>query len=110
MEDAFGLPRGTLSGSRQYPGRVVLRLVDVAAPGEPRVGVASFDPHFPGSFPFRVADPTYARALFEGIRPHALPRFFHVGLVVEDDDALARMLVEHGARVRLEIVHYEGAL
>ena len=110
MEDAFGLPRSTLAASRKYPGRVVLRLVDAAAPGEARVGVASFDPHFPGSFPFKVADPTYARALFEGIRPHALPKFSHVGLVVEDDAALVAMLVEHGAKVRLEIVHYEGAL
>lgn len=110
IEDAFGLPRSTLTVSRRYPGRALLRLVDVAAPAEARVGVASFDPCFPGSFPFRVADPTFARALFEGMRPHALAKFSHVGLVVEDDAALVEMLVAHGAKVRLEIVHYEGAL
>ena len=110
VEAAFGLPRGTLAATRKYPDRVVLRLVDAGAPGESRVGVASFDPHFPGAFPFRVADPTFARAVFEGFRPHALPKFSHVGLVVEDDAALTRLLIEHGAKARLEIVHHEGAL
>lgn len=110
LEEAFGLPKGTLAASRSYQGRVVVRLCDPAAPGDARVGVASFDPQFPGAFPFKVADPTLARPLFEGIRPHALPSYSHVGIVAEDDAALTRVLVELGAEVRLEIVHFEGAL
>lgn len=110
LEGAFGLPKGTLASSRAYPDRVVLRLRDTAVPGDLRVGLASFDPHFPGSFPFRVGEPPLARALLEAIRPHALPRFSHVGAVIEDDDALTRLLLDHGAVARLEIVHYEGKL
>ena len=110
LEAAFGTPKGTLASSRKYQGRVVLRLVDPAAPGEARVGMASFDPHFPGAFPFRVAHPTLARPLFEAIQPHALPEHSHVGLVVEDDAALTDLLLQHGAEEKLRIVHYEGKL
>lgn len=110
LEAAFGLPAGTLGAARRVPDRVIVRLVDAASPGEARVGVASFDPHHPGAFPFRVAEPTFARALFEGIRPHARPGDDHVGVVVEDDAALTALLVAHGARPHLEIVHYVGPL
>lgn len=110
LDEAFGLAKGTLAGTRAGPDRVVVRLVDPADPGEARVGVAAFNPHFPGAFPFKVAEPALARPLLEATRPYALPRFAHVGVVVEDDAPLARMLVEHGAEVRLEIVHYEGEL
>lgn len=110
LDEAFGLARGTLSGTRAGLDRVVVRLVDPAAPGEARVGVAAFNPHHPGAFPFKVAEPALARPLLEAMRPHALPRFAHVGVVVEDDAPLARMLVERGAEVRLEIVHYDGEL
>lgn len=110
LEAAFRMPKGTLGASRGQLGRVILRLVDPAAPDDARVGVASFDPEFPGAFPFKVADPTLARPLFEAMRPHALPKYAHVGIVAEDDGALVRLLIERGAEVRLEIVHYEGDL
>jgi GNAT superfamily N-acetyltransferase len=110
LEAAFRLPKSTLATSRSYAGRVIVRLVDPAAADEARVGVASFDVEFPGAFPFRVADPTLGRSLLEAMRPHALPKHSNVGVVVEDDAALARLLIEHGAEVRLEIVHYEGEL
>ncbi len=110
IETAFDLPLGRLAASRKLPGRVVLRLLDPRAPDDARVGVASFDPNFPGSFPFRLAEPTLARAMLEAIRPHALPAHDHLGLVVEDDAPLARFLLERGASRRMEIVHYRGAL
>lgn len=110
LEAAFGLPAGTLLAARKVPDRVIVRLVDAAAPAAARVGVASFDPHFPGAFPFRVADPTFARALLEGIRPHARPGDSQVGVVVEDDAALVALLAAHGAKAHLEIVHYAGDL
>ncbi len=110
LEAAFDLAPGSLAASRKYAGRAVLRLVDTAAPDEAKVGLASFDPHFPGAFPFRVAHPSLARALLEAMRPHALPQHEHVGLVVEDDAELSRSLVAHGATVRMEILHFRGAL
>lgn len=69
-----------------------------------------FDPDFPGAFPFRVAAPTLARPLLEALRPHARPGVDAVGLVVEDDDALAALLVAAGATVRARMVQYEGPL
>ena len=110
LEAAFDLPTGRLAAGRKYPGRVVLRLIDPAAPSEARVGVASFDPHFPGSFPFRVAEPSFARALLEAMRPHALPAHDHVGVVVEDHAELTSALVAHGATIKMEILHYRGDL
>lgn len=110
LEAAFDLAPGSLAASRAFPGRAVVRLVDPMAPEEPRVGLASFDPHFPGAFPFRVAHPSFARLLLEAMKPHARPEHEHVGLVIEDDAELVRMLLAHGATVRMEILHYRGAL
>lgn len=110
VEAAFGMVTGTLTAALAQAWKVVLRLVDPAAPEAARVGVASFDPHFPGAFPFRVGRPSYARALLDAMRANATPEHSFVGLVVEDDAALTRHLVEHGATVRMEILHFRGAL
>ncbi|MBK8258450.1 MAG: GNAT family N-acetyltransferase [Polyangiaceae bacterium] len=110
LEAAFGLPKKTLSNARSAAGRIILRLEDLNDAANHRVGVASFDPGFPGSFPFRVAHPSYARALFEAMKPHARPEFSHIGAVVEDDAALTQSLLDHGAETRLRIVHFEGHL
>lgn len=110
LEAAFDLPTGRITSGRKYPGRVILRLVDPGAPAEARVGVASFDPHFPGAFPFRVAEPSFARAMLEAMRPHALPEHDHVSVMVEDHAELTRALLDHGATVKLEVLHYRGKL
>jgi GNAT superfamily N-acetyltransferase len=109
VEAACKLPGGMLTTQRGTPGRALLALVDPAI-GDGFFGVASFDVHFPGAFPFRVAEPMLARALLAAMRPHALPEHANVGVVVEDDAELTRLLVTHGAKVHLEIVHYTGPL
>lgn len=110
LEAAFRLPAGQVAAARARPGLVLLRLVDPAAPDDARVGFASYDPKFPGAFPFRVADPTLAAPLLEAIRPHELPGTPHMQLVVEDDDALAQLLTDAGATVRLTALHMAGAV
>jgi len=110
IEAAFGMVAGTISAARAQPWKVVLRLVDSVAPDDVRAGVASFDPRFPGAFPFRVGHPSLARVLLDGMRAHALPEHSSVGVVVEDDAELTRHLVAHGATVRMDILHFRGML
>ncbi|MDX2012352.1 MAG: GNAT family N-acetyltransferase [Myxococcaceae bacterium] len=98
------LPRGSLAMHRGIAGRV-LRGVR----GQGRiVGAAVFVPSFPGAYPFRADDLAVARALLEGLRPVASSPVMNV--VVEGQAALAEGLVAHGAVVRLEILHLEGAV
>jgi GNAT superfamily N-acetyltransferase len=109
IEGAFGLPDGQIAAARARGGLVLLRLVDPAALGDPRVGFASFDPIF-GAFPFRVADPALAAPLLDAIRPHARPDPPYTQLMIEDDEVLTRALLEAGATVRLRAVHLRGAV
>lgn len=50
-----------------------------------------------------------AQPLLLAMRKH-VPADEYVNLVVEDDPRLSELLERAGARVRLEIVHMEGAL
>jgi len=109
IEVAFDLPRGQLAGGRDA-GRVLLRLLDPAEPEALGLGFASFNPAFPGAFPFRVADPRYAAPLLAGLRPHARPDLPTVGIVAEADPALTALLVGHGATIHLEFCHFSGQL
>jgi GNAT superfamily N-acetyltransferase len=106
VEQAFTLPKGQLADGRRR-GRVLRWLCGAA--GEPK-GLAVFDPDFPGAYPFRVRDVRDARALFEALEPSARPQHDHLGVVAEDDPELVSLLTGFGARVRLEFVHFEGAL
>lgn len=110
IEAAFGVPTGRIQDTRQKAGWVPLRLVDKADPAQPRVGLACFNPAFPGAFPFRVAHPSYARALLDAMKPHALPEHDSVGIVVEDDAALKQVMVDAGARIRFELFHMSGPI
>jgi len=110
LEAAFHLPAGQIASARARPDVVLLRLADPAAPEDARVGFASYDPKFPGAFPFRVGHPTLAAPLLEAIRRHELPGAPHMQLVVENDDALAELLVQAGATVRLRALHMAGDL
>lgn len=109
IEVAFTLPPGQLASLRDKPGRTNLRLHDPADPTRVALGFASFNPDFPGAYPFRVADPKLARPLLLALRPHARPGTF-MQLVAEDDDALHALLVSVGATLRLEIAHLRGDL
>ena len=110
VEDAFGLPAGQLAAARARGGLVLLRLVDPAAPGDARVGIASFDPAFPGAFPFRVAAPALAAPLLDALQPYARPEPPYMQVVIEDDAALTRALIDAGATVRLSALHLRGAI
>lgn len=106
---AFDLPPGQLAALRGDPARVHLRLQGRSDPADLGLGFASFDPNFPGAYPFRVARPGLAPALLRALRPHAVPGTF-MQLVVEDDDALRARLLAAGARLRLDILHLRGLL
>lgn len=109
IEAAFAMPAGQIAEARKRPELVLLRLVDPSAPDDAGVGFAAYDPHFPGAFPFRVADPTLAASLLAAIRPHELPDTPHMQLVSEDD-ALSELLRAAGAIVRLTALHMAGEL
>jgi hypothetical protein len=109
IEAAFALPVGLIERCRAR-GTVLLRLVDPATPEDARAGFASYDPHFPGAAPFRVGHPALAAPLLEAIRPHEPPDAPHMQVMVEDDEPLARALIEAGASVRLRALHMAGDL
>lgn len=108
IEAAFTLPPGQLASLRGKPRRVTLRLHD-PDPTAPPPGFASFDPDFPGAYPFRVARPGLARPLLIALRPHARPGT-SMQLVIEDDEPLYHRLLAVGAALRLEIAHLRGDL
>lgn len=107
LETAFQITRGRLSQARST-GRRVIRLLDPANPERAWVGLACFDPSFPGAFPFAVARPSLARPLLDAVREHALPQYDHVRLVAEGDPALVDALTAVGGEVVLELFHLEG--
>jgi GNAT superfamily N-acetyltransferase len=111
VESSMRLMSGQLHVARSAAGRVLMMLEEHAdsAPSEV-VGVAVFDPLFPGAFPFAVARPELAWSLLRALRPYARPDDAFIGLVVEDQPALAAALIAAGAVVRLETIHMKGPL
>lgn len=110
LERAMDLPAGQLANLRRTAARVDLRLLDPADPRNLGLGLASFDPTFPGAFPFRVARPALARPLLTGMRAHASPDRDHVQIVLEGDQPLVDRLVALGAAIHLAFVHLKGPL
>jgi ribosomal protein S18 acetylase RimI-like enzyme len=110
LEVAFQVLRGRLENHRAR-GRVLLQLVDPARPEGPPLGLASFDPSWPGAFPFRVARPALAAPLLDALRAHARPSETSLRVVVERDAALIATLRDPGgATVIFELVHMSGAV
>jgi ribosomal protein S18 acetylase RimI-like enzyme len=105
LEAAFRMPSGQLSQTRALPNRVVLSAWDAGNP----VGVACFDPNFPGAFPFHARDLGVTRVLVDECARHA-PGAPFMQVVVDGHEALARQLLAAGATLRLETVHYQGPL
>jgi GNAT superfamily N-acetyltransferase len=106
LEDRFSLPRGQLTESRRL-GRTVFEAMSPV--GESILGLAVFNVSFPGAFPFRVVDPRVARDLLTAMRL-MVPDHETVTLVTEDDEALATLLLQVGAVLKMEIVHMTGTL
>ncbi|MBL8715649.1 MAG: GNAT family N-acetyltransferase [Myxococcales bacterium] len=106
VEHRFDLPKGQLSAARALPGRVLVTLLEA----DVVVGFASFDPAFPGAFPFRVATAAHARPLLEALRAHAAPDDDWVSVVVDDGPLVQQALLAAGGEVRLQILHLAGPL
>jgi len=112
IEAALGLLSGQLAMLRAQ-GRAIF----VAYDGDAPVGLAPFDPAFPGAFPFRARDASTVRALCAEMRAVARPelhaegwRKLGVQIVIEADEALVGVLVAAGAEVSLHTVLMEGEL
>ncbi len=110
LEQAFDLPAGQLAWFRTVTGQVLAVLLDQNSTGGSPVGFARFDPGFPGAFPFKVREPAAARALLEGLRPHALPGADRLHLLVEDQPDLVELLCGAGAVRTIELIHMRGPI
>lgn len=106
IESDFKLHVGQIASVRARQGRVPLALWA----GGGCVGVACFDPRFPGAAPFRVKGDAYLGDLIDAMRPHALSEPPHVSLLVEDDEALTARLLALGGETRLSLFHMAGPI
>lgn len=106
LEEQLAIQRGLLAPLVPRADRVVLVLRD----GKEVVGLAAFDPTFPGCFPFRAHLPAHARVLLETLAPHADPRFSDVQLVFEDSPHLVEAFTAAGANLVLSFVHLKGSI
>jgi len=107
LERAFQIVAGRLRTARTRPNRFALQLRD---PDGLPLGVACFDPAHPGVFPFAVAEPALAGRLLRAMQPYARPEHDHLQVIVERDPACAQLLRDAGGELRLDLVHYRGAL
>jgi GNAT superfamily N-acetyltransferase len=101
LEARFGLLAGQLAQLRERGSWVLLELA-----GE--LGLACFDPAFPGSSPFRVARPSLAVHLLEATRRHARPEHDFTTLFVENAPELEAALLAAGAELKMQALHMEG--
>jgi ribosomal protein S18 acetylase RimI-like enzyme len=107
IERALGILGGRLHVSRSRGSNILVQLRDEQlAP----VGVACFDPAFPGAFPFCATRPALAAPLLRALAPHVRPGDLDLQVVIEDDDDLAGALIAAGAVVRMRLLHYAGPL
>jgi L-amino acid N-acyltransferase YncA len=106
LEALFDLPTGQLASARGL-GRTLLEAATTDR--QQSLGLAVFDPKFPGAFPFRVTELAAVAPLLQAMRQH-VPGDEHVNLGVEDDERLVALLLAVGADLRHEIVHLAGAL
>ena len=94
------------------PTRIVRALeregVVVLALGPGALGIAVFDPSFPGVFPIRVAEVGLAVHMLEAFRPHAKHDHAHVS--VEIDRALTDALLAAGAKLDFAMFRMSGDL
>ena len=103
---ALSLLPGEVKAARALPGRVF-----VGATGNGTlVGVAGFDPAFPGSPLFRVARVDVARPLLQALQPHARPGDDVVNVYVEGQPLLRDAMVEVGGEVGMRVLRLEGPL
>jgi GNAT superfamily N-acetyltransferase len=110
VEKAFDLTPGLLATFRGRHGQRIVELVDAVAPDRGSLAVARFDPAYPGCFPFRVADPSFARAFITPMLTALASDAPWIQFAIERDEPLARTLLAAGATLQHDIVHMRGAL
>jgi GNAT superfamily N-acetyltransferase len=106
IERQFDLPRGQLAQARKS-GRVLLEARNDDA--HESLGFFVFDPKFPGAFPSRIAELEALAPLLRAARSY-VPADAVINLVAEDDSRMAELLLDCGARRRLETLHLVGPL
>jgi GNAT superfamily N-acetyltransferase len=72
------------------------------------LGLAAFDPFYPGIYPIRVARPALARPLLDALRRHA--KEDRVMVFVEGDPALQDLLMGVGAKLGHALYQMGGSL
>ncbi len=107
VERSLGLQAGQLARAVQAGDRVIMELQD---PSGSSLGVAAFDPTFPGASPFCVKEVCWAKPLLTALEPYARLEVPYLQIVAETDSSLVKLLRSHGAIVRLDILHLEGRL
>lgn len=107
-----------------FEGAATLRVVPthlaaLAARGRLVVGLereglaacAAFDPRYPGAYPFATRAPEYARALLDALFPHRDPAHGDlVRIALDHDEALVRLLLDHGATLSFALWRMHAAL
>jgi GNAT superfamily N-acetyltransferase len=106
IERTLGLLGGRIAMMRARPDRVLVQLRDSSSFAP--VGFAAFDPSLPGAMPFRVARAELAGAMLADLAKHTSHE--RIQLVIEDDRATTDLLLGIGGEVKLELLHYSGAL
>ncbi len=105
IEQTFKLLDGFVAERREL-GRVLRSVVD----GDQHVGLAVFDPTFPGSFPFQAGSIAIAGTLLRALYEERQPESQFINLVVERDTALIDALIAHGAEERIRLENWRGNL
>lgn len=106
LESRFSLPTGLLGKARAQ--HRILR--HVKNEQNEALGIAVFDPTFPGAFPFRAITLDAAQILLTSLGAHRQSSFDYIQLAIERDPALVDALLRRGATVHLRTLHMEGAL
>jgi GNAT superfamily N-acetyltransferase len=106
----LGLLPGELKASRGLPGRIFVGASVGAGASATLVGVAGFDPAFPGSPLFRVASVEVAGPLLQALQPHARPVDDVVNVYVEGQPAVRDALVAVSGEVVMRVLRLEGPL
>lgn len=106
LEREFDVPAGLLTSHRARTGA---RVLCFEFDGRP-VAFAPFDLRHPGCFPFRLREALCARGVIEALLALVPAGRPHLQLVLERDEAAAKVLRGAGARLMFEIQHLHGAL